>query len=293
MYTRTYKTTAKDRKARYSKTSAAARTSVVTSKTPPRFQYSKKTFKKNSKIANVLKQFSELKYRPWTSLDEAAPAAIQVGALAYQYGIVGGLTVPAGWTNFNPLGGFQYSQGTGNTGRDGRYMFLNKSTINMSIHMNSSPRNKAPTQFRMIVFKARRGTTPTGVSYDPNQTLFLAPNGNATGAGVGGINGNDLRLQPLNKRDWIIISDRKFTLQAPMAAPSSESSSFQGKYPNFKQCRITLNQKAKALYDNSTNEPIDFDFHYGIVIYAMAVGRDELADGWEVNFRGTTTAYDN
>lgn len=261
-------------------------------KRPARFAYSRSTYRKNTSIANTLSRFSEKKYRAWLAQDEAAPAPIQALAQSYWIGYVGGVNSPTSWTGFTPLQGFQYSQGTGDTGRDGRYMFLNNSTLNCSVHMNSQNRNTPPIQFRCIVFKARRATTPTGVSYDPARTLFLAPDGDATGHAVGGVLGTDLMLQPTNKREWIILQDKKFTLQAPMGE-SGETSSFQGKYPSFKQMRISLNHKAKALFSNATNEPVDFDFHYGMVVYANAIGRDNSANQWEFNLRGTTTAFDN
>lgn len=271
---------------------APARSSYRRKRVPTRLQYSRRTFRKNNQIANTLSMFSEKKYRQFLSQDEVAPSAIQLGAQSYYVGFVGGVSSPSTWTGFTPIQGFQYAQGTGDTGRDGRYMFLDNSTINCSVHMNSQIRNTPPVQFRCIVFKARRATTPTGVSYDPARTLFLAPNGNSIGHGVGGVLGTDLMLQPTNKRDWIILKDSKFVLQAPMGA-SEETSSFQGKYASFKQMRINLTHKAKSIFENVNDQPVDFDFHYGIVIYSNAIGRDNSSNQWEFNLRGTTTAFDN
>jgi len=262
-------------------------------RTPARFNYSRRTYRKNLSVAKTLAQFSEKKYKPFTAQDEVAPTNIQIGAQSYFMGFVGGVNSPSTWSGFVPIRGFQYPQGSGDSQRDGRYMYLNNSTINCSIHMNASERNQSPTQFRVLVFKARRALTPTGVSYDPARTLFLAPDGDATGHAVAGVNGTDLMLQPSNKRNWVILKDTKFTLQSPMASPSSETSSFQGKYASLKEMRINLYHKAKASFNNSTEEPEDFDFHYGMVIYSSSVARDQPSNTWEFNLRGTTTAFDN
>lgn len=262
---------------------------------PTRLQYSRRTYKKNTKIANALSMFSEKKYKGLTDVDEDAPNQITVGSIAYWNGYVLGQTVPTTWISgigaWQPLDGFRFVQGIGNNSRDGRFMFLNNTTINCSVHMNSQPRNTPPVQFRMVVFKARRATTPTGVSYNPSETLFLDTNGNVQGHNAGMV-GNDLMLQPLNRRDWIIIQDRKFTLQAPLATATTESASFQGKYPSFRRMRLNFNHKIKSAF-GSTDQPEDYDYNFGIVIYASGVGRDVQADQWEFNLRGTTSAFDN
>lgn len=269
------------------------RSAKVAKRTPARFAYSKKTYRKNTTIAKTLSKFSERKLKALRPLDEAQPFAIQVGAQAFYYSWNTGVNAPAAWSGFQPVGGFDYTQGSDNNGRDGRYMFLDHTTANMSIHMNGVGVNYPPTQFRVICFKARRATTPAGISYAPTKTLFLKSGGDVTGHEVAGFNGNDISLLPLNKRDWIILKDSRFTLQNYNFQASSETASFQGKYPSFKQMRMNFNHKIKTSFENEQDEPLDFDFHYGVIIYAMSVGRDQKADAWEVNLRGTTSAFDN
>lgn len=268
---------------------------LTSKKTPPRFRYSKKTYNKNTQIAKTLGKFSEKKYSPFLDQDEVAPSQTSAGAITTRWlGYCLGTAVPTTWTapvgTWTALNGFTYQQGITNNSRDGRFMFLNSSTLNCSIEMNSQTRNTPPEQFRFIVFKARRATIPTGVSYNPTDSLFLTTSGDVQGHPV--MLGNDLLLQPLNKRDWIIIMDKQFTLQAPMG-PSTESSSFQGKYPSFKKMRISLTHKIKSAFQDTSDEPSDFDYRYGIVIYSTMVGKDAPAGTWEFNLRGTTTAFDN
>lgn len=273
---------------------APARSSYRRKRLPTRLQYSRSNFRKNARIANTLAMFSEKKYKGLTDVDEDAPNQITTGSIAYWNGYVLGQTVPPTWIAgigaWQPLDGFRFVQGIGNNSRDGRFMFLNNTTINCEVHMNQQDRNTPPVQFRMICFKARRATTPTGVSYNPSDTLFLDTNGNVQGTNAGMV-GNDIMLQPLNKRDWIILNDKRFTLQAPMGS-SVESSSFQGKYPTFKRMRLSFVHKIKAAF-GATDQPEDYDYNFGIVIYASAVGRDVNANQWEFNLRGTTSAFDN
>lgn len=264
---------------------------------PARLRYSRRTYRKNSKVASTLAQFSEKKYSPFADVTEQTSSQTSAGSITTRWlGFCMGTTIPATWIapvgTWEPLEGFTYTQGINNNSRDGRFMFLNSSTINCEIDMNSQTRNTPPEQFRFIVFKARRATTPTGVSYNPTTSLFLKPNGDTWGHDTM-TSGADLMLQPLNKRDWIIVRDMKFTLQAPMG-PSTESSSFQGTvYPSFKRISMNLNHKIKSAFQDTTDEPTDFDYRYGLVIYSTMVGKDAPAGSWEFNLRGTTTAFDN
>lgn len=261
---------------------------------PLRFHQNTKQTYLNTKAVNLIKGITEKKLSALTELDEQPAVPVQVGALAYKYNIVLGSQAPSSWTGgYTPVSGFTFPQSLGSQGRDGRYMYLDKTTINMSIHMNARERLTAPTQFRMLIFRARRSTTPTGVSYDPNDKLFLDSAGSAFGPGTPGFNFNDGYLQPTNKRDWIIVLDKKFTLSPFLADGTGNTAAWQGMYPNFKTMRIILNHKKKTAFQSSTNEPQDYDYHYGMLIIAGTVGRDQVADGWEVNLRGTTSAIDN
>lgn len=260
---------------------------------PSRLRYSRRTFRRSSAISRALRANAETKLRGVDPLDEAVPVPIQVGALVYKYTFCLGHNAPAAWTGYQPLGGFEYDQGAGNNERVGRYMYLDHTTINMSIHMNGDLRNRAPTNFRLILFKTRRATSPTGVAMDPDRSLFLNEFGSQLGPGQAGVNGNDLMLLPTNKRDWIIYKDKRFTLQAPMTTPSTETSSFQGKYPTFKKMRMVLPHKIKTAFNEATPpQPTDYDYYWGCAIFAAQVGRDEVAASWEVNLRGTTSAQD-
>lgn len=261
---------------------------------PIRMYQNSKQNKVNKKSVYMNQGVAEKKLSAVNTIDEGPAVPIAVGSQAYKYNWVLGTNVPGSWTgSYVPLRGFTYPQGTGSQQRDGRYMFLDKTTLNMSIHMNAKATLSAPTQFRMVLFRARRASTPTGISYDPNVKLFLNSSGVAFGTGTAGVNFNDLYLQPTNKRHWVIIADKKFTLSPFLRDGTANTAAWQGQYPNYKLFRLLLNHKKKTSFQSNTNEPENYDYHYGCVIIAGRIGRDEVADGWEVNLRGTTSAIDN
>ena len=149
----------------------------------------------------------------------------------------------------------------------------------------------------MIVFKARRAYSPAGVSYNPANTLFLKENGDPFGHATGSINGQDLMLQPLNKRNWSILKDQKFMLQPPVTLtgssfnPATTAITTSSKYPNEKTFFLQLPHQVKAHFD--VNEPDDYDYRWCVAIYAHSITRDTISNYWEVNYRGTTSALDN
>lgn len=262
---------------------------------PVRFRQNRSTYNKNKSLGAALADFSESKLSAISPLTESAPVAIATGGLAYQHVSVLGVGVPTNWTNIqHSLAGVSFPVGTGNNGRIGNYIYLRRTFITLSLEMNQTVVNSAlvPHVFRMIVFKSRRANNPAGITYNPTLSLFLKENGDPMGSGTGGINGQDLMLQPTNKRNWVILKDRKFTLQPPLISTDvAYQIDASSKYAMRKDIRISLPHQTKCFMD--TNEPKDYDFRWGIAIYAHAIGRDYTADSWEVSYRGTTSAFDN
>lgn len=267
-------------------------TKVSTGRMPLRTRSGRKTIRKNKRVSKMLTPYAESKLSGVSSLNEASPSSIALGAQAYKYTFCLGNFTPGTWGGFGALGGFAYPQGVDITSRVGNYMYLKNTTLNLSVHMNQTIDHQMPTQFRMIVFRARRASSPAGVNYNPDQTLFLNQTGDRFGAGTALVNGNDLMLQPLNRRDWIIVSDKRFTLQNQLQPESSVTARGGVFYPTYKMFRINLKHNAKVHFSTGSSEPNDFDFHYGVAIYAARIGRDQNATGWEVNLRGTTSAND-
>lgn len=232
--------------------------------------------------------FAETKFLPLAPANEATPAAIQVGAKAYFKGFVIG-TRPSSWSSGpSDLGGISITKGVDANQRIGNYVYLKHTLVNLNIDMKLNTDVAPPQEFRVIVFRQRREAMPAGVNPDPAGTLFLTEAGGSTGHVVGGINGTDLMLQPLNKEKWIIVRDQKFTLQKPNHGQDSFGN---GGYKNSKNFRISLGYRKKAHYE-SANLPTNVPYHYGIFIYARSLDKDHNASNWEVNLRGSTLYND-
>lgn len=253
----------------------------------------------NRMIYNQLSKFSESKILPLRKYNESAPLPIQIGAQAYFKAFVLGENIPANWSgSFETLSGIACIQGDLSTQRQGNYVYLNKTHLTMEIDMSSNIETNVPHEFRVIMFKERRATDPAGFTKNPAVSLFLSQIGAPEGHETGGINGTDLMCQPLNKRDWVIMRDQRFLLSPPQTIPESieTAAGYSGKYPVFKRMVFNMPHKIKARYppEGATlTEPVNYDFRYGIIVYARAIGKDQRAQNWEVNIRGATSFMDN
>ena len=266
---------------------------------PSRFRNSRSKYAKSRTVSKVLNAITENKILPLTDVNEGAPTPIQLGALAYEKTFVIN-TVPTGWPgSTTALGGIYMIQGTANGQRIGNYVYLKKSHVTIEVEAQpSAPTvNQVPKQFRVIVFKQRRSVMPTGRTVYPQNTLFLDSAGQSFGHATGGKNGSDLMLQPLNKRDWVIYKDSKFTLTNPVQYNEDGIAAAWNwtntKYGSYKKMVVNLPYFKKTHYNSGTNVPDDVDTHFGIVIYSKSLGKDYAADDWEVNVRGSTTYSDN
>lgn len=256
---------------------------------PARFNFSKKRYNSNKALSKKASQMSETKLIACTQFEEKAPKAIQTGAIAYYSSYIM-TNVPPGWDgNFNNLGGIATAQGTGGNNRVGDYIYLKKSHVNFQIDINETSGFTAPIEFRMIVAKARTGVLPVGYTYTPSTTLFLNTVGFPIGHATSGVTGTDLMLQPVNKRDWTVFKDMKFTLSSPDTAGGGMNYF----YPSRKNVLLNLPYYGKCRVNTSTGLPEDLDTHYIIMIYGSSVGKDRSAADWEVSTRGTTSFTDN
>lgn len=256
-----------------------------------RFNYSKRRYYKNRSIASLLSKFSETKYKAVKSVDEQTPVAIQTGALAHMVNFcLGG--VPTAWgTDYTDIEGISIVQGTAESNRIGDYTYLKKTRISLEIDMKEPDSGNAlPCEFRVIVFKSRRQAMPSGSVRAPQQSLFIDEICNDFGHTTAGKNGTDLMLQPVNKRHFVVLKDTKFMLSNPLNP--TITAAYTGFYPCMKRMYIDLPHYTKCHYEDD-NKPTNYDYHYGISIYARSLDKDTRADNFEVNLRGTTTYVDN
>lgn len=237
-----------------------------------------------------MSKIAETKLVQLTKYDELAPAAIQLGALAHMVNFVTG-PVPTAWTGFTPLGGMVFPQGTDSNNRIGNYIYLRKSHLNLEIDTKQVASEEAalPTEFRVIVYRARRAVYPAGTTKDPAQSLFLDEVGNDFGHASSGTNGTDIMLQPVNRRLFTVAKDMKFCLSNPLS--TANATGYSGHYPCMKRMIIPLPFYKKAHFEG-TDSPEDVDFHWAVSIYARSLDKDQKADNWEVNTRGNTQFSD-
>ncbi len=264
-----------------------------------RFNASRPRYYRNRRYARKISKFSESKLFPLTKIEEAAPFPIQVGALAYYW--AGCLNVqPTGWgvdpaaavpgTLLTNLSGIQLQRGVTAQERVGDYVYYKKTHVVMQVDMNATSSLQEPIEFRFIIAKSRGLANPAMTGYIPNTSLFLNEIGSAIGHLTSGVTGTDLMLQPLNKRDWVIFRDQKFTLTSPQIV---NGGGFNGKYASRKNLVINLKHFAKAKISNTNNQPKNLDTTYVMYLYASAIGKDRSAAVFEVSLRGVTSYVDN
>lgn len=297
-YARTYKTGAKQRSERYAKTSASARRSRKSY--PARLKGSRINYQVAKAVSRAMDKVSENKIIPCDTVNEVSPARIQALALATTKSFTLG-NIPAVWsgvTGLQTLSGMSFPLGVGHAQREGKYIYLQKTRVTMEIDMSTIPDFSIPVEFRVICCKARRGNNPSGITNNFANTLFLGTDGNEFGHATSGINGTDLMVQPINKKDWSVRTDKKFMLTNPLLNQDLQGSgvttTYAGKYPVFKRMVFNLPYYAKTEIDtNASNRPADLDYNYLIIVYAKGLGKDYVADKFEINVRGSTTFKDN
>lgn len=255
-------------------------------------------------ISKQVNKFIETKYNPCRQVDLQNPQPIQLGAKAYYEGYVIG-NLPATWdTGLIAIDGISTKQGdAGVRERTGNYVYLKKNHFTLEIDMKPASDNLAATpltEFRVVVCKQRRAVIPTGQAPSPQNTLFLNLDNSEFGYQTSNKNGTDLMRQPLNKRDWVIFTDKKFTLSAPptvLAGSGLQPQTYSQKYGSHKRMMFNMPFYKKTRYappagGSLFSFPTDIDFHYGVFIFARPVNKDNPANQWQTNVRAVTTYQD-
>jgi len=262
---------------------------------PARQQVSLAKYRRNKMISRAISQVAETQQIATKQIDEFQPVPIQVGALAYMQMIRTGPNIANDPTSgLAGVDGFTTTQGVSGSGeRTGNYIYLKKTHLTVEVEMNANDTVKVPCNFRTIVFKRRRNANLASNLPVFQKDLFLQNNGQTVGHSTSGLNGSDLILQPVNKKDYIVFSDKKYTM-TPLAFHKDNANAgfFNSKYTSYKKFVYNLPHFKKTHYDNNTNNPDDYDCNWYVVTYAKPLGKDSTAIGWEVNCRGTTTFTD-
>lgn len=283
-----------------------------TAKKQARFNISKKKYVLNKQISNVMHSMSETKLIPCANINAASTngtptQVIGTGSNATAYRWAGILqSIPSGWEGSDgaagafSLAGMSIPQGTSSGQHVGNYVYLKKTHLNFQVDALMSTTNKPVVQIRLIVAKARQAFQPAGTTSYPQNSLFLNQAGNEQGHAsvTNAMNTFEVMNNPLNKRDWVVLKDRRFYLAQPVNIPALNGTTGVGynqKYPVRHNFRLDLPHYCKTkISDQGT--PIDYDARYIVYMYATAVGTTTntyLPDSWRVTMRGTTSYTDN
>ncbi len=265
------------------------------SRRPARLSGSRINYQVARAVSSAMNKVSENKIVSCTKVDEVGPAAIQTGSNVFTQAFTVGNT-PTAWAataGLVPIGGMTMPLGDTHSDRNGKYIYLQKTHITMKIDMDSTTNFQFPCDFRVICFKSRRANNPVGLTNRYDTTLFLDTNGNEFGHATTGIVGTDIMLQPINKKDWVVRSDKRFTLSNPAISGSTNLMGYSGKYAVNKTMTYDLPYYAKTEIGAITAAPVDLDTNYVIVCYATMNAQDDFASKWEVSLRGSTTFKDN
>ncbi len=260
-----------------------------------RFAYSRKRLASGISMSNMLNTIAETKLLALNRQQQQSPAEINSGSKAFYKAFVVGAK-PGSWTGtYNALGGVTIMKGVDSNQREGNYVFMQKTHISLNIDTSyQSSGYRPPMEFRVICAKLKRGTSPTGYTLDPSVSLFLNEGGTHFGHSSSGCDGTDIMLQPLNKRDYFIKSDRRFTLSIPVGT-KTDPGGYSGHYAVKKNLFYNLGFYKKTRFEDSgglQNVPYDLDTAYFIIVYARSVDKAQSANDWEVNLRGTTSFKD-
>lgn len=246
----------------------------------------------NRLITKQLKNVVETKVHGMITFTEQVPNSPVVGAQGQVAYFCIGDSAPSAWTGtWNALGSIPDTVGTGSQHRISDYVFLKKSTLNMSIDMNTDTQQGtpyAPWEFRVICGKVNRKYSPAGITPNPNTDLLLSPSGAGRGFGTSGVAAPNLMMSPTNRRDFTILSDRRFVMESPHSTQANST----GVYPATRTMQFSLPHWKKVHFDNSGNIT-NYDPQYFVIVYARPVGHDGSASRWEVNAQGSTTYNDS
>lgn len=261
---------------------------------PPRFANSKRKYVKARRFTRAASGSTETKILPINPQNEVAAVAIQSGGKAHYLGFVI-QSIPTNWDpSMLSLGGILTQQGSSGVNRIGNYVYFKKTHLTMEIAMKFTSSQKPPIDFRVIVCKAKRANQPAGQTDVPQSSLFLDSGGYPFGYTNPQVNGSDLMLQPLNRREWFVKSDSRFILSNAIR-PDSDGGNVGSSphYPMRKLMMIDLPYYKKARIRGDSNVPDDLDTHWCVFVFASCVARSFAANEWEVNIRGSTTFTDS
>jgi len=262
--------------------------------------------KKINELVKTMNNVAEQKIQSLANIYQAKPKPQMVlpavGPLYYYNMCLGDPATtwlgPNNQPNFQALAGFQWPQGTGPNQRIGRYLFFKHTTMQLRLSMLNTPSNASPTQFRIVVFKAKRNSALGTGGGNPNDDLFLSNDGRALGLNnlsVAESRSFEYMNMLVNKRNYSVVLDTKCILQPSLVAIQGATpvAPLSTGYPCEKTFSLQLKHDAKVAFGNFNN-PLDLNYQYCVQVIAAPMGEAEvLADDWRISARGTVSCIDS
>jgi len=279
--------------------------------------YGRKTYNTTQRIVNkTLKSISESKYCGFSPVQCIDPVAKPAGTQPISYHFFNtGTDISAILPEFpqeqlaiasqGEMNLFEFRQGDSKTQRIGSSMYIKHTHLKVEVNMKhksdiAQPGNPTVT-FRMMILKAKRSLDKYGESPDPGSSLFLT----TENAGFGYDDTQQSTFmhmnQPLNKRQWAVYKETKFTLSAPYQQQGELGSPAEtfvnSKFPNRKLMNIKLPVGKKCNFGATTDTPNNVDTQWFVILQAVNTNYCEdifaRPTNYTVNICGTTSALDN
>jgi len=298
---------------RFKKTKAKATAKKWKSSVPSRLRVSKSRYLVTKQVSKAMANYGENKFCGYR-LSCARPVAKPNGTqpLSYMFYNAGDLITSL--PEFSPMNLFSFPQGDTQYQRNGQYMYLRKSQITLEIQMlpitETEPSAQAvqpEVDFRFMVVKANRKYDKIFKSKDPGNSLFLTPFNNEYGYDAVGESVFENQNAIINKKNWLVSRDSKFSLAVPVLDYSSTPSTTNmvnnaySKLPTKKLIKLNIPVWKKTHFVNSTtdteNVPDNLDTQTMIIIQAAnrshCYENTKAPMNWRLNMVGTTTARDS
>lgn len=295
---------------------------IKTAKKPNRFKGSKVStrYVTTRAVSNMLANYGESKYNG--NILNCLPSITKpAGNQPLRYHLIntgGTLSSFLGSSWVAPMNLYRFPQGDGFNQRVGKYMYIKNTRIKMEIQMHPiiDPDGEFENlnnayEFRVIMVKANRKYQPYGDSSNtakPNDALFLDNENQSFGLNDVGKTTYEYQNNLINKRQFNVLYDRKFTLAPPSVAWTAsqvqgQSSINSGalRYPVKKQISINIPFYRKSYFQNTVNAetPTNLDTQTMLVVQCCRAGYCNVPNTspgirtYSLTVQGTTIARDS
>jgi len=276
---------------------------------PSRLRVSRKRTALTTAVSKALSDNAENKFRGF-EIECKPPVSIPSGIQPISYHFFNtGKSLAAALPEYNALDMFKFNQGDGESERIGNSMYIKNGYMTMNIQtlpfteFGTISGDQPLIEFRLMLVKANRKYNPLGEFPDPGKQLFLTPGNNSFGYDDSQATHN-FKLQPINKRKWLVYKDQRFTLSYPVVDQRDvlpqpnifRTNNAYSKYPTTKTIRMKLPVMKKTHFNPTTSHPDNLDTQWLLCLQAMhpsfCTPSSRRPENYVVNMNCTTVCQD-